>query len=240
MRYALPRVKSGLRKFIVAPAAALGASVLIAWAFKLLYVVVPATYTNSGTFQRESAYYSYYAWDLPGRTSVTAQNLPIPVGRARPTGALANWSDGFRVPSYTRLSTEPGVQIANGAYGWPFRCLRSSVRVPTTPGGGGPVYQDQLMLSPTFRPSGLAASLPLRPIWTGLLGNTAFWLLAWGVWRHGGARVRATARRRRGVCTECGYDLKGDYSTGCPECGWGRPAERKLNGGAASENFTPG
>jgi hypothetical protein len=34
-------------------------------------------------------------------------------------------------------------------------------------------------------------------------------------------------RRARGLCTECGYDLRGDYAGGCPECGWRRaPAER--------------
>jgi hypothetical protein len=31
-------------------------------------------------------------------------------------------------------------------------------------------------------------------------------------------------RRARGLCTECGYDLRGDYGGGCPECGWKRSA----------------
>ncbi len=29
-------------------------------------------------------------------------------------------------------------------------------------------------------------------------------------------------RRRRGHCVACGYDLRSDFSQGCPECGWGR------------------
>lgn len=29
-----------------------------------------------------------------------------------------------------------------------------------------------------------------------------------------------TVRRWRGVCVNCGYDLRGQRSVGCPECGW--------------------
>ncbi len=34
--------------------------------------------------------------------------------------------------------------------------------------------------------------------------------------------LRETIRLRRGVCLRCNYDLRGDHSKGCPECGWGR------------------
>jgi len=51
------------------------------------------------------------------------------------------------------------------------------------------------------------------------------WLLAtvFGVW-HVVAAVRAPSRRRtlrcrRGLCTQCGYDLTGNMSGVCPECG---------------------
>jgi hypothetical protein len=51
------------------------------------------------------------------------------------------------------------------------------------------------------------------------------WLLALGV---AGLLVRAarggkrTRRRRRGLCPACGYDVKGAFEGGCPECGWNR------------------
>ena len=33
---------------------------------------------------------------------------------------------------------------------------------------------------------------------------------------------KAERRRRRGWCPKCGYDIKGAFGEGCPECGWGR------------------
>jgi hypothetical protein len=38
--------------------------------------------------------------------------------------------------------------------------------------------------------------------------------------RNGG--WRRWHRRRRGACLNCGYDLRGDFANGCPECGWRR------------------
>ena len=35
-------------------------------------------------------------------------------------------------------------------------------------------------------------------------------------------------RRRRGRCPACGYDLRGDLSAGCTECGWNRDIEPAL------------
>jgi hypothetical protein len=29
-------------------------------------------------------------------------------------------------------------------------------------------------------------------------------------------------KARRGRCLTCGYDLRGDFAAGCPECGWNR------------------
>ncbi len=31
-------------------------------------------------------------------------------------------------------------------------------------------------------------------------------------------------RRREGRCMKCGYDIKGEFERGCPECGWRREA----------------
>ena len=64
--------------------------------------------------------------------------------------------------------------------------------------------------------------LPLRPIWPSFAINTIFYaVLVWCV-----TLVPFTARRfirnRRGHCIKCGYDLRGDSSAGCPECGWRR------------------
>ena len=64
-------------------------------------------------------------------------------------------------------------------------------------------------------------ALPLLPVWEGLAINTAFYgLLAFGV-RRGIPGVRRLRRYGRGLCPRCGYDLRGDYSSECSECGFG-------------------
>ena len=64
--------------------------------------------------------------------------------------------------------------------------------------------------------------LPVLPIWPGFAINTALYALAamtiYGLWWIARRRIR----RLRGRCLSCGYDLRRDYSTGCPECGWRR------------------
>lgn len=68
--------------------------------------------------------------------------------------------------------------------------------------------------------------VPLSPLWRGVaintlvLGSPALLLLLI-------PPVRASRRRRNGECPRCAYDLKHDFASGCPECGWNKaPAER--------------
>ena len=65
--------------------------------------------------------------------------------------------------------------------------------------------------------------LPLKPLWLGFAYNWAVFSGAWlgvfllpQVWRG----VRGWRSRHRGHCPACDYDLRGDLTTGCPECGW--------------------
>ncbi len=63
---------------------------------------------------------------------------------------------------------------------------------------------------------------PIGIIWTGVIGNSLVYaVLVWAPVRLA-ARGRELSRYRRGVCPRCRYDLRRDYSRGCPECGWGR------------------
>jgi len=63
--------------------------------------------------------------------------------------------------------------------------------------------------------------LPLLPFWEGLLTNSAFYgVLAFGLAR-GFPASRALRRYRRGDCPKCGYDMRSNDSTLCPECGAG-------------------
>ncbi len=65
-------------------------------------------------------------------------------------------------------------------------------------------------------------SLPLRPVWVGIVLSTLFyaallWLVAYGPFA-----LRRTIRRKRGHCINCNYNLRGEFTHGCPECGWNR------------------
>jgi len=65
-------------------------------------------------------------------------------------------------------------------------------------------------------------ALPLLPIWPGLAFDTAFYALLWWLGFSSVRMVRHNRRHKQGLCPVCRYDLKADYSHGCPECGWGR------------------
>lgn len=64
--------------------------------------------------------------------------------------------------------------------------------------------------------------LPLRPLLIGTLVNTLIFGAMLGfvfLLAVGGRRLW---RYERGRCPRCAYDLRRGFSTGCPECGWGR------------------
>lgn len=78
-------------------------------------------------------------------------------------------------------------------------------------------------LSMTDRP----AALPLRPIWPGLVIDTLLYAVLWHglflIWPRLRSYVRREKQRiEQGCCPLCGYDLRADFNSGCPECGWGR------------------
>ena len=65
-------------------------------------------------------------------------------------------------------------------------------------------------------------SLPVLPMWPGLLANTAFYGGAWGVVIGGPILLRRWLRARRGGCPQCGYSREGlKVDAPCPECGRG-------------------
>jgi hypothetical protein len=70
-----------------------------------------------------------------------------------------------------------------------------------------------------------AIALPCLPIWRGFIINSlvyslALWLL-YLTWL-GVRQSKRANRRRRGCCPRCAYDLRGNFASGCTECGWRR------------------
>jgi hypothetical protein len=64
-------------------------------------------------------------------------------------------------------------------------------------------------------------ALPVRVVWRGFLVDS---LVSGAVW-FGVLSIplcRAQLRHSRGLCPKCAYDLRHDWASGCPECGWNR------------------
>lgn len=65
-------------------------------------------------------------------------------------------------------------------------------------------------------------ALPLRPLWPGFAINTIFYGVVLWLLFVAPFKLRKWRRTRRGLCAACAYDLRGDFESGCSECGWGR------------------
>ncbi|MHC5114012.1 MAG: hypothetical protein ACYTGP_06240 [Planctomycetota bacterium] len=116
--------------------------------------------------------------------------------------------------------------------GWPLRALRGRRHRAPLPSressASGAVVLEATM--PLRYQSGktvvvrekINRVVPMQPIWSGILGNTALYTL--GVLGFLGAwwLVRAGLRLPRGCCPMCGYRLIAGRAAGCPECGWRR------------------
>jgi hypothetical protein len=116
------------------------------------------------------------------------------------------------------------------AFGWPFRALKYDVAgssVIVTRGqqrmhkaspvfGGRRVAWIEPWRHPATGAQTYPRTVPLTPIWPGLLANTIFYAaLCAGVLFM--LKLRRTLRARQGRCAQCGYVLHG--LTRCPECG---------------------
>ncbi len=116
--------------------------------------------------------------------------------------------------------------------GWPLVAMRTRYEEFPGPLRGQSIRQvtEGILLTPTaeIRLGDMlyrTKALPLRPLWPGFAINTAFYaVLLWVLWRSPFV-VGRIIRRKRGHCIKCGYDLRGDFSAGCPECGWQRASE---------------
>lgn len=109
----------------------------------------------------------------------------------------------------------PADVIGNVTFGLPFRSHRTEVSIAMNS------LRPVVALS-VRDDSGVEVgqySLPLRPVWPGLLANTAciFIVLALG------SHLLAARRVRRQLCVKCGYKVKGCIER-CPECGHALPA----------------
>jgi hypothetical protein len=130
----------------------------------------------------------------------------------------------------------PQFVIERQRFGWPFRAVSSDDVMLSGDSANGvriatfkeidnfiDIVHDRMGLNygikePSWFPCRQGAQyFPIMPIWTGLVLDTLFWgvlsLAPSTIWQ---ATIRKI-RRRRGLCTSCGYKIDG--LTACPECG---------------------
>jgi hypothetical protein len=114
------------------------------------------------------------------------------------------------------------------ARGWPFLAMWCGLDPDAIAGTAtaDPVWGG-IEISP--RPGNPAQfrALPFMPIGRGMALNTAFYGGIWAGLVAAAWLARRSARRLRGRCLRCGYDVRASYAALCPECGW----RRKHSGG---------
>lgn len=99
--------------------------------------------------------------------------------------------------------------------GWPLAAFAGGYESDLAT--GGPRHYDACMFEQPPTQYHMWAFIPLRPIWSGLLADTAMVASLGALLLHGPGLVRRSVRRRRGRCVRCGHTLAG--AKVCPECG---------------------
>ncbi len=125
------------------------------------------------------------------------------------------------LPSWGRWSQTRPIETRAG---WPFRCAiaswpRRRTAEPSDLIGhvrslwesGIPFGAEEWGI-----PGRSSRRFPMRPIWTGVLGNLVFYTCIVLVIAYSLGAVRFRLRRRRGLCPRCAYPIS---SPRCPECG---------------------
>lgn len=143
------------------------------------------------------------------------------------------WS-GITFAGYIRSSEDPAAdgledngpaRFTANIYqaGWPMRCVEG---IDFVENAGGTRIQTfgtftiGLPFHSSASPPGVRESIPLGPIWLGLLANTFFYAYLIALPVLSIRAVRVVRRRRRGACESCGYSRAGlAPEAACPECG---------------------
>ncbi len=161
---------------------------------------------------------------LEGQTSVPIENQIGDLFRRAHTSEFEPGVDirffdfPIRYMSYSTASIE--------CWGLPFRCFwcwnstTMSMTGALPPGSGGDLRQADVsrMIPWLWAPVG-SDPIPFYPLWPGLIANTLIYAtLSLGM-LTGLPAARRALRRRRGHCPMCNYNLTGNATGRCPECG---------------------
>lgn len=154
--------------------------------------------------------------------------------RAKHGNSLEHQADAEPVDPWAGQRVSFGRSFHVLAAGWPRPCLQADYAMDTDAVANTLIWSSESGIIPWNRvqsppPSpamqGLPPIWPLRPIWPGLLTNTAFFGAIWLIPLAFVPALRRAHRRRRGRCVVCAYDLSATpIDAPCPECGGVRAA----------------
>jgi hypothetical protein len=143
------------------------------------------------------------------------------------------------VPWWAEASVDPQTWVLTIAQGWPLPAFTGTIRNDDMYNIDAPDTVHGLLLldratlldiktaihcpATTARLNTLATVLALRPCPAGLAADTGAFAAAWGLLIFGPLALvrlgRRLLRARPGLCRRCGYDLTGNTTGVCPECG---------------------
>jgi hypothetical protein len=142
-----------------------------------------------------------------------------PAGHTSPRHAGKHW--GTMIDSLDDVSGSSPAPILQEARGWPWLAVECSME--QNPPNFTWTADAGFILPFPSQPTDLSLRvLPYRPIWPGLIANTALFAILFACLTTTARAGRRALRRRRGLCPICTYDLSGNTTPGCPECGHGR------------------
>jgi hypothetical protein len=201
-------------------------------------------WTNTGTAAPGAMYFELRLYEAPGATFGLSRLRPFtpyaPTGAPPPPkpptpesiarrwerAALLPWVGGRRPwPNPAKGDT-----VWARAAGWPLRTFMCTVHAKNAPNfathtwsaRGGVILGNPTQPGWADWPPSWPTIIPLTPLWPELLASTALYTAAWLLPISAFTALRRARRSLAGHCPRCAYDLRGNLTAGCPECGWGR------------------
>ena len=142
--------------------------------------------------------------------------------KPQPDGTTKEIKTFAELPSWlgNRTLVAPVVARTHLAQGWPFRCANGTHHFSINP----PNLTNTLTgLIPVSKQPNIIGHrvLAYHPIWPGLIYNTLIYASIWLAIFTLFPIANQARRKRKGLCPNCAYDLKG--TNACPECGHNMP-----------------
>ncbi len=217
-------------------------NVAVAWALAISVDLSAAPISVEGVSSADPPAWSFVSYRRPGVWSIFAaaatREKDVRVGMfasgLRTADSFFHHSYPYRqplpewLPTWSCVRTRPSARFPNTemiieeARGWPLLSLKYEKHwhggMPYPANWGIELGRHRSAAWSSFA----VVALPLRPLWPGFAINTIFYAAILSLLTFGPFAARRLIRDKRGRCIKCGYNLRGDLSAGCPECGWRR------------------